>query len=537
MASATDKSDGNHNSESTAGSDTQSKANLLPNVGDLLFVGVCQLLLFMRPAFIFADGSTGWHLATGFYILDKHVIPHQDFLSYTFPGKEWVAYEWLSDLMMAALVRVGGLNLLAVVVTLALSALVLALYQRIRSAGSNFIFALIFSFFGLLTAAIHWLVRPHIFTFWGVYLFTSRLEDFYNGKRSVKSLFWLLPYMILWVNCHPAFLLAFAITGLYMVVATFRGLIAGASPLRSDKLKQAGQLLALLSGLFAVSLLNPYGLQLYHYIAEYLHGTGILAQTDEFKAPNFLLNFHAYCLAVLFAFLATGLAIGAKKISLPSLAMTGVFTFLSLSAVRHMPLFVIVALPVLGVLYSGVQLSAERLPKLLNLLKPLVTGAANFDSEEKNSSKHLLPILYSLIVIIMAFTTAKQGPDAVLKAGFDPLIMPSKTLDYIVEKKLPAVGGYNLDNWGGLLSYKLNMPVFIDDRADFYGEKFYGDYGIVCEAKPGWSEILDKHKITWVLFPKESILIKKLGERPDWSKACEDQAATLMTRANKQTEP
>jgi hypothetical protein len=343
--------------------------------------------------------------------------------------------------------------------------------------------------------------------------------------------------MILWVNCHPAFLLAFAITGLYMVVATFRGLIAGASPLRSDKLKQAGQLLALLSGLFAVSLLNPYGLQLYHYIAEYLHGTGILAQTDEFKAPNFLLNFHAYCLAVLFAFLATGLAIGAKKISLPSLAMTGVFTYLSLSAVRHMPLFVIVALPVLGVLYSGVQLSAERLPKLLNLLKPLVTGAANFDSEEKNSSKHLLPILYSLIVIIMAFTTAKQGPDAVLKAGFDPLIMPSKTLDYIVEKKLPAVGGYNLDNWGGLLSYKLNMPVFIDDRADFYGEKFYGDYGIVCEAKPGWSEILDKHKITWVLFPKESILIKKLGERPDWSKACEDQAATLMTRANKQTEP
>ncbi|MDQ5936667.1 MAG: hypothetical protein QG574_4003, partial [Cyanobacteriota bacterium erpe_2018_sw_21hr_WHONDRS-SW48-000092_B_bin.40] len=91
--------------------EAEGKANPLPNVGDLLFVGVCQLLLFMRPAFIFSDGSTGWHLATGFYILNKHVIPHQDFLSYTFPGKEWVAYEWLSDLMMAALVKVGGLNL------------------------------------------------------------------------------------------------------------------------------------------------------------------------------------------------------------------------------------------------------------------------------------------------------------------------------------------------------------------------------------------------------------------------------------------
>lgn len=513
--------------------EAEGKANPLPNVGDLLFVGVCQLLLFMRPAFIFSDCSTGWHIATGFYILNKHVIPHQDFLSYTFPGKEWVAYEWLSDLMMAALVKAGGLNLLAVIVTLSVATLVLALYQRIRSAGSNFIFAMLFSVFGLLTAAIHWLVRPHIFTFWGVYLFTTRLDDFYNGKRSLKSLFaWLLPYMILWVNCHPAFLLAFAITGLYMVVATFRGLIAGASPLRDAKLKQAIQLLALLGGLFAVSLLNPYGLQLYHYIGEYLHGTGILSQTDEFKAPNFLLNFHAWCLAVLFAFLATGLAIGVKKISLPSLAMTGVFTYLSLSAVRHMPLFVIVALPVLGVLYNGVQLSAERLPKLLNGLKALVTGAANFDSEERNSNKHLLPILYALIVIIIAIATPKQGPDAVLKAGFDPLTMPSKTLDYIAEKKLPASGGFNFDNWGGLISYQLKMPVFIDDRADFYGEKFYGEYGIVCETKAGWSEILDQHKINWVLFPKDSILIKELSERPDWSKACEDPASTLMTRVN-----
>lgn len=509
----------------------QNKPNLLPNVGDLLFVGVCQLLLFMRPSFIFGDGSTGWHLATGFYILNKHVIPHQDFLSYTFPGKDWVAYEWLSDLMMASLVKLGGLNLLAVVVTLSLAALVLALYQRIRSAGSNFIFALLFSTFGLLTSAIHWLVRPHIFTFWGVYLFTTRLEDFYNDKRSIKSLFaWLLPYMILWVNCHPAFLLAFAITGLYMVVATLRGLAAGATPLRTKRLKQATQLVALLGGLFVVSMINPYGLQLYHYIGEYLHGTSILSQTDEFKAPNFLLNFHAYCLAILFAFLAVGLAIGAKKISLPSLAMTMVFTYLSLSAVRHMPLFVIVALPVLGTLYSGIQLSAAHLP---HFLKTITTGAASFNSEEKNSGKHLLPLLYSLAVIIMAFASGRAAPDAMLKAGFDPLIMPSTTLSYIAEHKLPAVGGFNFDNWGGLIKYKLDMPVYIDDRADFFGEKFYNEYGVVCEAKPGWNEILEKHKITWVLFPRDSALIKKLSERSDWSKASEDQAAVLMTKITK----
>lgn len=45
-----------------------------------------------------------------------------------------------------------------------------------------------------------------------------------------------------------------------------------------------------------------------------------------------------------------------------------------------------------------------------------------------------------------------------------------KTLDYIDKNLRPEqVGncGFNLDNWGGLLLYKLKMKVFIDDRADF----------------------------------------------------------------------
>lgn len=496
----------------------------------MLFVGVCQLLLFMRPEFIFSDGSTGWHLATGFHILEKHVIPHEDIMSYTFAGKEWVAYEWLSDLIMAALVQMGGLNLLAVAITIALASLVLALYQRMRSAGTNFALAMTFSLFGLLTSAIHWLVRPHIFTFWGVYLFTTRLEDFYNGKRSIKWVAaWLLPFMIIWVNSHPAFLLAFAITGLYMLTAVFRAITAGATDLRALKIKQATQLAMLLIALVLASLANPYGLQLYQYIGEYLHGTSILAQTDEFKAPNFLINFHAWCLAVLFAFLAGGLAIGFKRISLPSLFLCAVFTVLSLSAVRHMPLFVIVALPALGALYSGVQFAADRTPFIF---KKLTSGAAGFDAEEKNSSLHLLPIFYSLVVVAMCFIGPQSGPEANLKAGVDPKLMPTKTLDYIAKNKMPAEGGFNFDNWGGLIKYQLKMPVFIDDRADFYGEKFYNDYGAICEMKPGWNQLLDHHKIMWILFPKDSELVKALKQRKDWKVACEDDAATLVIRAS-----
>src|SRR5258708_4071785 len=91
-----------------------SKASPLPDLGDIIFLVLVYLLLLLRPDLLFADGSTGWHLVTGNYILNQHAIPHNDLISYTFPNKPWVAYEWLSDLVMALAVKIGGLNLLAV---------------------------------------------------------------------------------------------------------------------------------------------------------------------------------------------------------------------------------------------------------------------------------------------------------------------------------------------------------------------------------------------------------------------------------------
>ena len=84
------------------------KSSPLPNVGDLIFVGVCQLLLYMRPNYLFSDGSTGWHLVTGQHVLTSHAIPRVDLMSYTFTGKPGVAYEWLSYAIMAFIVNIVG---------------------------------------------------------------------------------------------------------------------------------------------------------------------------------------------------------------------------------------------------------------------------------------------------------------------------------------------------------------------------------------------------------------------------------------------
>jgi len=521
-----------------AGVSDSAKRVPLPNVGDLLFVGICQLLLFMRPNFIFSDGSTGWHLVTGMSILATGVIPHTDIVSYTFPGKAWVAYEWLSDIFMALLVKAGGLNLLALAVTAAIASLILAIYQRMRANDCHFLAALTFCVFGLLASANHWLVRPHIFTFWGVYLFTFRLEDYYLNKISFKRLsVWLLSYMLIWVNCHPAFLMGFAICGIYIFATTIKMLTVGEEDLRRDFMFKSAKLCLLLLGLVLVSFLNPYGIDLYRYIAEYLHGTSILAHTDEFKSPNFHFNLHAFCLEVLFFFLAWGFVRGGKKVNLPGFIVTVVFGHLSLMAVRNIPLFAFVSMPLIGKLFGQNSAKAPDATEGQSIASMLLSKMARplrqFNEQEKLSDMHILPIAYVLILAAVSILAGRDQGNALMRSGFDPESQPIKTLAYIRDNKLEAKEGLSLDNWGGIIRYQLDMPVFIDDRSDFYGEKFYNDYGTICEVRPGYIVLLDQHKINWVLFPRESQLVQALKAKGDWKVVCEDQASSLLVRTAK----
>jgi len=447
-------------------------------------------------------------------------------------------------LIMAVLVKIGGLDLLAVAVTASIATLVLAIYQRMRASGCHFVAAWIICTIGLLASANHWLVRPHIFTFWGVYLFFTRLEDYYLDKISFKRLcLWLLPYMVLWVNCHPAFLFGFVICAIYLFATTIKILDSREEEDRRQFMQKTVRLGGLLIGLVIASFINPYGVALYQYIAEYLHGTSILAQNQEFKSPDFHLNLHAFCLEILFVGLALGFVRGRNKVTLPSFLTTIVFGHLSLMSVRNISLFAFIAMPVFGKLFGGDAGSSEATSgpaevaavpageSILSAAYAKIAGPVNsFDAQEKLSNMHILPFAYVVVLACVAIFGGRDQANALMHSGFDPETQPIQTLNYIKDNKLEAKEGLSLDNWGGIIRYQLDMPVFIDDRSDFYGEKFYNEYGTICEIRPGYSVLLDQHKINWVLFPKESQLVRALKSRPDWKLVCEDRASSILVR-------
>lgn len=529
-------------------------SKLMPDVGDILFCCVISIPLMMLPNLLFGDGSTGWHLVTGNYVLDNHCVPRQDLFSYSFADKPWVAYEWLSDALMAALVRVGGLNLLTVAVSSAIGLLFMILYDRCRKEGCHFFLVLMISMVGILVSAMHWLARPHIFVFFGVLIFSSALEDFYRRTiSSTRLLITLALYMVLWVNCHPLFLLGFILILIYLCSSMATAIYYAPGELRTQRLQSARALALALLFTFVASLCNPYGFGLYSYILQYLHGSAVLAATDEFLSPVFHYGLHPTCLEILFASFIIGLSISLKRLTLPRLLCCIAFSHLALTAVRNMPLAVIILLPAIAQLLSktsfdppqtGVSAEASQASDFHRSLPAawwtnLVVRKWNYygdmiHDEEWKYKMHAVPIVTAILLSIIAIMGGKVAGTEILASGFDAKNKPTTTLEFLKKQegdgKLSANKGFNFDNWGGYINYKIGTRVFIDDRADFYGEKYYLQYSILSQVLPGWQDLLKKEDFQWVLFPKDSRLAQALMTAAGWKIAAQDPASYLLVR-------
>jgi hypothetical protein len=524
-------------SDAPAGDAVVAKRSWMPNVGDILFVLTLYLMLFTLPNFLLGDGSTGWHLVTGHWILDHGQIPRTDLISYTFPDKAWVAYEWLFDVVLALIDRAGGPALVAVAVGSAIAALFMFLYESCRRAGCYFFTAMLLTLVGSIVASIHWLARPHIVTFFGLYIYSRLLEGYYRGDVTAKKLWFILGLsMLIWVNCHPAFLAGFVLIGIYLCSAILIRFVNADPEAQARAGKQARDFAIALGLVVLVSFVNPYHVELYKYVWEYLHQGAVLSQNTEFMSPTFHGALQPTCLEILFFLLCLGLATSRRKPTLPQFLAVLAFAHLALSNVRSGPFFVIVALP-----FIAEQLGHSKLTDLLQgafaptqwlskLQAFLARIGATFDEMEFSCTMHILPILVVSVLAISCLHPVKSLGVQIVKSRFDPKTKPIETLDYLEKNKMWDKNGLNYDNWGGYIRYKTGHRVFIDDRSDFYGENFYLDYGDISVQQPGWQNVLDKYKIEWVIFPKEGALVAMLKETGKWKVVAEDTGSVVLVR-------
>jgi len=149
------------------------------------------------------DPDLWWHLKAGQQIIDTRSIPHTDDYSFTKQGSEWVAHEWLSEVIIAAIYRVSGLVGLVTIFSLII---VIALWLTYRRCEGRPYAAGIAILLAAAASSPLFGVRPQMLTLLLASVYIVLLERFDPEEQS-RRLWWLVPLMLLWVNLHAGWAL------------------------------------------------------------------------------------------------------------------------------------------------------------------------------------------------------------------------------------------------------------------------------------------------------------------------------------------
>src|SRR5580658_9629080 len=188
---------------------------LVPSMSDCFFMAlVSWLFIFVATGWksLLGDGDTGWHIRTGQYILAHHAVPTQDLFSFSRAGAPWFAWEWLSDVLYAALFQVGGLKAIVLVSGLMIGLFATIVLRYTLWRGANPLLAVCTTMLATGAASMHFLARPHLFTLLLVPACFWVLEA--DRREKTRWLWALIPITALWTNLHGGFVIFLVLIGL-----------------------------------------------------------------------------------------------------------------------------------------------------------------------------------------------------------------------------------------------------------------------------------------------------------------------------------
>ena len=513
---------------------------VMPSIGDLLFIMIFLLLLSLG-ARLLDDGDTGWHIRIGEQIWKTFSIPHQDLYSYTMPDQPWFAWGWLSDVIFAVVHKILGLNGIVILSALIFSLTFSLLFRFLLKQGTDLILSAILVIIAASASTLHCLARPHIFSLLLTLIWFWLLDQYQTQGK--KYLYFLPLIMLFWVNLHGGFVSGFIILFIYLLGNLLTYMTGSHKP---DKLRARAQLksFALTGALCLVVAiwLNPYGYKLFTHIYEsYLGSTFLRDYTMEFKSPDFHagLGYKMYAILILLIIMAFGVSLSRTNFVEIGLIIT--WTYMSLYSARNIPLFAIIAAPIIGrhaeVFFNSSDMQARLSPWLRSFLNRFFALSRRTRVSNDLFNKHLLAITAVLIVGMIGLNGGKVRGKGLFSFNFDSQRFPVAALKFIKSNKIRG-NMFNEMAWGGFLIYALypEYKVFIDGRGDMYGGDFAKTYTQVAWVKPGWKEVLHRYNVNWIIYPANSQLSVLLIESKDWKLIYADRVANIFVRNIPQNE-
>jgi hypothetical protein len=488
---------------------------LLPNLAAMLAVAtLCYcLFVFGGAEQLFRDSDSGWHIRSGEWIVMHRSLPRTDPYSFSKSGQPWFLCEWGADVLMGAAHRIDGLRGVTALVAAAISACTWMWCRLHFAVGGDFFLTALFAPPMITTVSLHWLARPHVFSW--LFLLGALLYAEHAGSRfGLPQLAAVAAGTALWANLHGSFFLAPVIGLIYAASHLVRPMLW---PLDgpSERAKAIGFGWAALAAL-AGSFLNPYGWRLHEHVFSYLRDDQLTSRVAEFQSFNFH-DKDATQVALTMALAAAGGILALQQKKLAHFLLAAMFLWGALRSARVIPLVALLILPLANGAFTEALHNARDL-RFWSKLK----AALDYSSRIRVIDQRLSGLAFfgfALLVSLPAISNA---------AGFSPTRFPVAAAQAV--DRLPADARLlSSDSFGGYLIYRFNgnRKVFVDGRSDFYGADFMKQYLVLMSARPGWQEIVRSYAFTHALLPPDSALTSAL-EQAGWTGLYHDDVSTLL---------
>ncbi len=485
-----------------------------------------------------ADPDLWQHLRFGELIWRDGAIPAVDTFSYTAYGEPIVDHEWLAQWLFAGLFALGGSAALVWMKLLLGAALLLLLLDTARTLAGELgddqtahpLAAAMVLILSLTVVSPGASFRPQLFT---IVLLAAQGALLARADRRLRGhagggprLSWELlaqPVLIaLWTNLHGGFLVGVGMLAVWAGVVALRAIAPRRLGLeRPAPADLAAALGTALAGI-AAPLANPYGAQIYLYLAQTL---GMHDEISEwFPVPLLSTEFLRFKLLVVAS--AAGLVLlWRRRGELPAAASlvdwrAPFFAVAAIYAVRHQRhtvLFAVVAAPLLIVAVEQARRAAlRRWPALRP--RPAVLAVA---------AGGALAIA-AVQVHGFAEVLSRQG----LTIHFGRLDYPADAVEFLRTHGIRGNVAMPFE-WGSYAIWKLapESRVFIDGRFEtVYPRRVIDDYFAFMHGAEGWERMLDDYPTDVVVVQRWRGIHPRLFARPDLVYVYSDPAALVFLR-------
>jgi hypothetical protein len=466
----------------------------IPGPGDLVFGTALGLVLIGCRFGLLNDPGTPWHLRLGREIIAAGSVPRFDTLTYTRDRTPWVDQSWAFDVLLAVLVDHWGWSAAIALVALGLAALFRSLARGLIHDGISPVVALVVSILAMAICAIHFLIRPHLFTFWFLYLTLRACQ--HQHKEGGWAVFRVPIYTAVLANMHGGFV------ALPVIVATaaIGHMVSG--PWDLARRRNAVKLGLACAACLLAALVNPYGMGLYRHVGRLLYSSGVTSLIIEYQPPHFGTPEADVLEWVLLAMVGLPV-LSTRRIDRYQLCHVLVWLHLALTSIRNAPLFALVSAPALATLIEGLPLAFRK-------------------DWKRPQRAAFFPAAAAIVLLSLVMTGVKLG-------GFDPKKWPLAALGSLNHQPVTARLFHEQD-WGGLIAAECQPArrSYLDDRFELYGKPAILEYIDVLSGGPAWDTLRDRDRIDMVWLRPNRGLSKRLLRDPEWNVIHRDKVSILF---------